>query len=243
MSGLKLLEKRYKKNALWGMLVEVVKSLPNFEKHLAFVRDEVLPRKPEIEAEELSKLISIPLAEALVILDALRKTPNEVEEELAREAHEPSRELVALGGTFSRVHYGHLMLLSIGFRCGRRVVIGVTTDEFAKSLGKKYAVPPFENRVEDLRRLLAERGWVDRCSIVPLNDPYGIAVEEPRLEALITSPFTRFRGLEINEIRRVKGLKALEIIVCPLVVAWDGKPISSTRIILGEIDERGRPLA
>lgn len=225
------------------MLVEVVKSLPNFEDHLAFARDEVLPRKPEIEAEELSRLMSIPLAEALVILDMLRKTPDEVEEELAKKIHEPGRELVALGGTFSRLHYGHLMLLSIGFRCGRRVVIGVTTDEFARSLRKKYMVPPFENRVENLRKLLTERGWMDRCLIIPLTDPYGIAVEEPSLEALVTSPFTRFRGLEINRIRREKGLKALEIIVCPLVVAWDGKPISSTRIILGEIDEKGRPLA
>lgn len=225
------------------MLVEVVKNLPNFEDHLAFARDEVLPRKPEIEAEELSRLMSIPLAEALVILDMLRKTPDEVEEELARKIHEPGRELVALGGTFSRLHYGHLMLLSIGFRCGRRVVIGVTTDEFARSLRKKYMVPPFENRVENLKKLLTERGWMNRCLITPLTDPYGIAVEEPSLEALVTSPFTRFRGLEINRIRREKGLKALEIIVCPLVVAWDGKPISSTRIILGEIDEKGRPLA
>jgi len=223
-------------------LVEAVKRIPDFDDHLVFIRDEVLPRRPDIKAEELSKLLSIPLAEALVILDMLRMTPCEVEEKLSEKNLKPDYGLIALGGTFGRVHYGHLMLLFMGIRHGRKVVIGVTTDEFARSLGKRYEVPPFEERVQRLKEVLAERSWIDKCLIIPLSDPYGTAIQDPNLEALITSPFTHFRGIEINKIRRERGLKPLKIIVCPLVVAWDGKPISSTRIFLGEIDERGEPI-
>jgi len=235
----KLLEKELKSSPLWGILVETVKKIPNFEAHKIEVRDEVLPEKPDIAAEELSRLMSIPLGEALVILDELRRTPKEVEEEVSKPIREPSHELAALGGTFSKIHYGHLMLLSVGVRSGRKLVIGVTTDGFAKTLGKEYRVPPFDERVRRLRSVLAERGWLERCSIVPLNDPYGATVEDPDIEVLVTSPFTHFRGIEINRIRVKRGMKPLEIVVCPLVLAWDGKPISSTRIFRGEIDERG----
>ena len=75
--------------------------------------------------------------------------------------------------------------------------------------------------------------------IIPLKDPYGVTVEDPRIEALVTSPFTHYRGIEINKLRERKGFKPLDIIVCPLVMAKDGKPISSTRIMRREITPKG----
>lgn len=237
-----MIEKKYKDDPLWRILVDVVKVLPRFQEHLAYVRDEVLPKRPDISAEELSRVLSIPVGEALVILDELRKFPCEVEEELSKGLPNPEHEHVALGGTFSKLHYGHMRLLLEGFRRGKRVIIGVTTDEFAKKLGKKYQVPPFETRVRELKSFLQRMGWINRCEILPLYDPYGVTIADPSLEALITSPFTHYRGIEINEARLRRGLKPLKIVVCPLVVAWDGKPISSTRIFLGEINERGESL-
>ncbi|MCL7394380.1 MAG: pantetheine-phosphate adenylyltransferase [Thaumarchaeota archaeon] len=235
-------EKKYKSDPLWSILVDVVKILPRFQEHLAYVRDEILPKRPDISAEELSRMLSLPLGEALVILDELREFPCEVEEELSKDLPDPEHERVALGGTFSKLHYGHMRLLLEGFRLGRTVIIGVTTDEFAGRLGKKYIVPPFEARVNGLKSFLQQMGWINRCEILPLHDPYGVTVVDPDLEALITSPFTHYRGIEINEIRSRRGLKPLKIVVCPLVVAWDGRPISSTRIFLGEINEKGEPL-
>ncbi|MFY9868655.1 MAG: adenylyltransferase/cytidyltransferase family protein, partial [Candidatus Nitrosopolaris sp.] len=39
--------------------------------------------------------------------------------------------VVATGGTFDEIHIGHLALLSKAFELGKRVVIGVSSDEFA----------------------------------------------------------------------------------------------------------------
>lgn len=231
--------KGYKLNPLWKILVEVVKKLPEYEKHKGDVRDKVIINKPDITARELSDLLTIPLGEAMVILDELIISCNEVEEELLKELPKPKYKLIALGGTFSRLHYGHLMLLLTGVRCGEKVVIGVTTDKFAKSLGKLYEVPPYEIRARKLMEELTKRGWADKCLIMPLEDPYGVTIERSEIEALVTSPYTYFRGVEINKIRQERGMNSLDIIVCPLVVAEDGKPISSTRIFLGEITETG----
>jgi pantetheine-phosphate adenylyltransferase len=46
----------------------------------------------------------------------------------------------------------------------------------------------------------------------------------------------------LNEIRRAKGLKPIEIVSVKLLKADDGQPISSTRIRLGQIDSSGRLL-
>lgn len=233
------MKKDYKVNPFWSILVEVVRKLPEYDDHKGYVRDNVLVNRPDITAQELSELMSIPLGEAMVILDELRISCDEIGEELSKELPKPRYKLAVLGGTFSKLHYGHLMLLSIGVRIGEKVIIGVTTDKFARSLGKRYEVPPYEMRVQRLEEGLAERGWANKCIIVPLNDPYGVTVIMPEIEALVTSPYTYFRGAEINKIRQEKGMNPLEIIVCPLVVAKDGKPISSTRIFLGEITESG----
>ena len=234
------MEVKYRGSPLWSILVEVVKSLPLYAEHKAYVRDRVLPEKPDISAEELAALLGITLGEAMVLLSELRKSWREVEEELRRPLPKPKYSYVAAGGTFNEVHHGHLMLLLTALRVGRKVLIGVTSDEFVKRLGKKHPVKRFDERVKGLRKVLEKYGWIERCEVKKIDDPYGPTVEDPSIEALVTSPFTYFRAIEINEIRVKKGMKPLEITVSPLVVAEDGKPVSSTRIARGEISQGGR---
>jgi pantetheine-phosphate adenylyltransferase len=178
----------------------------------------------------------------MVILDELRMWGEDVEEEIMKSFPEPKYKLVAIGGTFNEIHYGHLILIYTALKYGEKVLIGVTGDEFVKTLSKSHPVKPYNERIGRLRSMLSSRNWLNRCEIVMLNDPYGPTIEEPSIEALVVSPMTYTRAIEINEIRLKKGLKLLEVIVCPLVVADDGKPISSTRIINREIDPTGKIL-
>ncbi len=61
------------KNALWGVLVEVVHSLPLYRSHKNYVKEVILPEKTGIKPEELSERLGMPLGEAMVILEELTR--------------------------------------------------------------------------------------------------------------------------------------------------------------------------
>lgn len=147
---------------------------------------------------------------------------------------------VAVGGTFDRLHRGHRALLCRAFEVGEEVLIGLCSDEMVR--GKAYAsqVEGFEERLRRLERFLEEAGVRHRARVIRIDRPEGLLLEDPTIEALVVSEETRARGEAINEERARRGLPPLAIIVVPMVLAEDGKPISSTRIRAGEIDEEGR---
>jgi hypothetical protein len=59
------------KSPLWGVLVETVHSLPLYKSHKAYIKEIIIPEKPDASPEELSERLGMPLGEALVILDEL----------------------------------------------------------------------------------------------------------------------------------------------------------------------------
>ena len=75
-----------------------------------------------------------------------------------------------------------------------------------------------------------------------LDDACGQAIDEEDIEALVVSEETEPSAEMINEIREKRGMKPLDIITIDMVLADDGKPISSTRIREGEIDVAGTVL-
>ena len=139
---------------------------------------------------------------------------------------------VCVGGTFDIIHEGHLALLKKAFEMGSVVSIGLSSDEFLKKVGKK--AKPYEERESALKKILKEKGWIEKASILPLNDFYGDAPYKD-FDAIVVSPETEKRAREINEIRKKNGIKELKIIVVPYVLADDGIPVSSSRIKKGEI--------
>jgi cytidyltransferase-like protein len=159
----------------------------------------------------------------------------------SRSKPEHSRyDLVAMGGTFDVLHRGHRKLLKEAFAIGRKVMIGVTTDEFARALHKPHRFDPYPKRKKDLERLLSRWGVLSRAQVVPLYDRFGPTIRTPRIQALVVSRRTLKTAYEINSRRRARRLKPIAVDPIDLILAEDKRPISSTRIRRGRIDREGR---
>jgi pantetheine-phosphate adenylyltransferase len=136
---------------------------------------------------------------------------------------------------------GHEALLRKSFEVGDQVVIGVTSDEFARREGKSPDLS-YEERVTDLRAFLDREFLGRRYIIAELHDIFGPGIASPEVEAIVVSPETVAKVPIANRLRAEKGYRPLEVVVADWVVAKDGTRISSTRIRRGEIDREGRPL-
>jgi cytidyltransferase-like protein len=150
----------------------------------------------------------------------------------------PFRE-VAIGGTFDVLHRGHKILLRTAFRTGDRVLIGLSRNGFVRQLVKNHRVDPYQKRKRELISFLKKEQLFERAKIIPLNDPYGPAINDSTIRALVVSRMTKKGADKINRIRRRRGLKPLQVLTIRMVVAEDFEPISSTRIRAGEIDREG----
>ena len=151
----------------------------------------------------------------------------------------PRYSKVATGGSFDKLHAGHKRLLEKSFELGREVVIGLTSDEFARKHGKNPKLR-YAQREAELRAFLESRFPGRRFTIARLDDYFGPGIASRDVQALVASPETRKRVGLANRLRAERGFPPLELVVVDWVAAQDGRPISSTRIKRGEIDEEGR---
>jgi len=136
---------------------------------------------------------------------------------------------VVLGGTFDTLHSGHIKLLATATLIGERVLIGLTSDAFASSY-KQYKVKPFSVRLANLKNLVGLIAPEREVVYAEINDPYGPAAADPRLEAIVASVETLPRALQINDLRSERGLRPMEVIVISTVRDGYGHVLSSTYI-------------
>jgi cytidyltransferase-like protein len=144
---------------------------------------------------------------------------------------------VVVGGTFSIVHKGHEALLKRAFEVGSEVLIGVTSDRMVESKGRR--VPPAVVRVAAVARLAARIAGEKRYDVVIIDDPFGPTLTED-FGAIVVSEDTEQGAREINARRETAGRKPIEVIVVEMILAVDGKPVSSTRIADGTIGPDGK---
>lgn len=147
---------------------------------------------------------------------------------------------VVLGGTFDRFHAGHEALLRVAFGLGRAVAIGVTTRAFLAAHPKPrgQAIAPEGLRRRALARWLRQNYPGRRWTIAPLDDRFGGAVREG-VDALVVSADTVEGGRAVNRERGRRGRRPVPLIVVPIVLADDLRPLSSRRIRSGEVDREG----
>jgi len=136
---------------------------------------------------------------------------------------------VVVGGTFDTLHSGHIKLLATATLIGERVLIGLTSDAFASSY-KQYKVKPFSMRLTNLKNLLSLIAPEREVVYTEINDPYGPAIADPRLEAIVASVETLPRALQINDLRSERGLRPMEVVVISTVRDGYGHVLSSTYI-------------
>lgn len=144
---------------------------------------------------------------------------------------------VAVGGTFNVLHKGHKTVLTTAFMIGKHVGIGLSSDEFANRF---RATPSL--RYDDRKKNLIEfvKNFDKEYEIIEITDSYGTVTTDPEIDCIVVSEETLLRAEEINAIRFKKGLDKLTIVVVPIMLAGDGKPISGERVLSKEIDENGK---
>ena len=149
-----------------------------------------------------------------------------------------SFDLVAMGGTFDVIHNGHMALLKKSFSISSKVIIGLSSDQLAIKRGKSL-VNDYSKRFSLLESTIEKNFPNSSYEISKLENDFGPAVVEGSVKALVVSEETSAKGLHLNELRAERNLSPVEIVVVPMVLAEDGKAISSTRIKNSEIDSNG----
>jgi pantetheine-phosphate adenylyltransferase len=146
---------------------------------------------------------------------------------------------VVLGGTFDGLHKGHKTILERAFAEGEFVTIGLTSEAYIKRFKKNKGISPFSHRYQALTKYLRTLKAADRATIVPLDNPWGPALLGD-FDAILVTRDNISRAVEINSIRKERGLPFLFFVEVPLVKAEDRRDLSSTRLRKGEIDTNGR---
>ena len=147
-------------------------------------------------------------------------------------------DLVAMGGTFDAIHSGHIALLNKAFSISSKVIVGLTSDQLATKKGKN-PVNDYSKRLSLLKSVIEKNFPNISYEITKLENDFGPAVIEGSVKAIVVSEETSSKGVHLNELRAERNLPPVEIVMIPMVLAKDGKAISSTRIKNSEIDTSG----
>ena len=143
--------------------------------------------------------------------------------------------VVAVGGTFDRLHAGHrLLLAATALVATERIFVGVTSDKLLANKKNKHLLETYDVReaaaVDYMRRV---NPFV-AVTAGPLTDPKipPIAATESGFEAIVVSEETISGAEEINRVRKGLGFDPLVIVVVGLISGsaggGGGEKLSST---------------
>jgi pantetheine-phosphate adenylyltransferase len=146
-----------------------------------------------------------------------------------------------LGGTFDHLHIGHESLLETAFRTGRPVAIGLTSERYLSDHPKpgRGVLQSYATRRRRLVSWLRANHPKEPWTVVPIDDRFGGSVA-PGVAVLVVSADTVAGGRAVNAERGRRGLPPARLVVVPLALADDLRPVASRRIRAGTIDRDGR---
>ncbi|MBO4349031.1 MAG: inosine/xanthosine triphosphatase [Candidatus Methanomethylophilaceae archaeon] len=141
----------------------------------------------------------------------------------------------AVAGTFNILHEGHKALIRRAFEIADHVVIGITSDRMASGGRDKHV--PMVIRRRELESFVSVLGG---ARIFEIDDMYGPDEIMDGVDFLVVSEETLDNGRKVNDRRRSRGLKPMELSVVPLVMSDRGEKISASSILDGRYGRQGK---
>lgn len=139
--------------------------------------------------------------------------------------------IAVIGGTFDHLHYGHRFFLRFALSKSERLLVGLTSDEYAKS-HKLFPqkLESFEERKKHLISFFAKEDALERVTILPIDSSlYPPVWEQLPIEAIIVTKNTIEGARKVNTWRKNRGYAPLVIVTVPF--AREGKRVVSSSYI------------
>ena len=125
---------------------------------------------------------------------------------------------VCIGGTFDNLHNGHKILLSTAqLKCQKALTIGVTDHNMVRHKTLWELIESPQARIAKLNAYLTDIDPYIDYKLSPIQDPFGPAIVDGSLQAIVVSEETIRGGQKINDIRATKEMSQLQIDVIRLL--------------------------
>lgn len=150
--------------------------------------------------------------------------------------------VVAVGGTFDRLHAGHrLLLTAAAWACRDKLRIGITGDNLLREKKYREFVAPLHKRSQQAQHFAKSvKPALPIVIISELTDPAGPTATDPSIDAIVVSSETAAGARKINGVRRASGLNSMTIIEVG-VLDTQGQKLSSTA--LREAESKAKHMA
>nr|KIR50499.1 pantetheine-phosphate adenylyltransferase [Cryptococcus bacillisporus CA1280] len=131
----------------------------------------------------------------------------------------PGFPVVALGGTFDRLHAAHKFLLHLGYFLAReKLIVGVMADDLLQTKTRADLVQPLDQRLDGVNAFLGRLGDGSiKLDVLEIHDALGPTKSDPNVQALVVSRETLSGGEYVNATRKKSGLQELELFVVDVI--------------------------
>lgn len=147
--------------------------------------------------------------------------------------------IVGVSGTFDHLHKGHEKILKTAFISGEKIKCGLMSESAIKDKILAQTIQSFSQRKTALNNFFVDQHVEKRVEIVKLNDIFGPTLGRTEIETLVASKEKESAVDFINLQRTEHNLPVLQKVIVSMELAQDLKPLSSSRIRLGQINREG----